>query len=107
MGPDIYKIEYDQIMYVESFQKKIYIWTKNQRIGYYDKLSSLEEKLGEGFFRCHRSYIVNLNNISKVNFPDMVIEMKNKAKIPISRAQKWFERDTEKYESNIFEREFV
>ena len=43
VGPDIYKIEYDQIMYVESFQKKIYIWTKNQRIGYYDKLSSLEE----------------------------------------------------------------
>jgi two-component system response regulator AgrA len=108
VGPDIYKIEYDQIMYVESFQKKIYIWTKNQRIGYYDKLSSLEEKLGEGFFRCHRSYIVNLNNISKVNFPDMVIEMKNKAKIPISRAQKNGLREIlKKYESNIFEREFV
>jgi len=88
IGTEIYRIEYNQIIYLESFQKKIYVHTGNQRIGYYDSLSSLEEKLGANFIRCHKSYIINEDKVSRVSFTDMKIIMSNGAQIDISRSFK-------------------
>jgi len=88
IGAEIYKIEYRDILFIESFQKKIYIHTYNQRIGYYDSLASLESKLGDKFVRCHRSYIINIENISSVCFPEKKVKMKNDLEIFISRKYK-------------------
>ena len=88
IGTDIYRIDYDHIVYLESFQKKIYVHTDNQRIGYYDSLSSLEEKLGDNFIRCHKSFIINADKVLRISFSDMKIEMSNGAEIDISRTFK-------------------
>lgn len=88
IGAEIYRIEYDQIVYLEAFQKKVYVHTSNQRIGYYDSLASLEEKLGDKFLRCHKSYIVNRDKVDRVCFSDMKIRMVNGAEIDISRTFK-------------------
>lgn len=88
IGAEIYRVDYEDIVYLEAFQKKVYVHTSNQRIGYYDSLSALEEKLGEKFVRCHKSYIVNRDKVVKVCFSDMKITMTNGAEVDISRTYK-------------------
>lgn len=52
----------DEIVYCEVLGRKVYLHLKGGGVlDYYDKLSALERRLGGGFFRCHRSYLVNLD----------------------------------------------
>ena len=88
IGSTIYHLDYNQILYFEAYQKKIYIHTYNQRIGYYDSITELAVKLNSQFVRCHRSYLVNIDNIKKISFNDMVLEMKDGKEIFISRTYK-------------------
>ncbi len=98
IGAEIHRVDYDDIVYLEAFQKKVYVHTSNQRIGYYDSLSALEEKLGEKFVRCHKSFIVNRDKVVKVCFSDMKITMTNGVDVDISRTFK----PTIKEKINVF-----
>lgn len=49
------------ILYCEAMDHKIYIHTVSGDCDYFGTLDALQEKLDDSFFRCHRSYIVNLN----------------------------------------------
>lgn len=88
IGSTMHRLQFDSIFYFEAFDKKIYIHTDNQRIGYYDSLSNIEKRLGDGFVRCHNSYIINKNRISRVSFTEMEIVMENGARVSISRTYK-------------------
>lgn len=88
IGASMYRIPTDSILYFESYDKKIYIHTLNQRIGFYDSLANLENRLGKDFIRCHKSYIINRSKISSISFSEMTIKMENGAQISISRTYK-------------------
>ncbi len=49
----------DDIIYAEVFDRKVVIHTVDEDIEYYGKLKDLEERLGEDFYRTHRSYLVH------------------------------------------------
>lgn len=52
------------IVYCEVLGRKIYLHKKDGAVlDYYDRLEGLEKRLGSGFFRCHRSYLVNLDRV--------------------------------------------
>lgn len=87
-GSAIYKIRYDEIIFIEALNRKIYIYTDSQRISFNGSLYSLEEELGENFLRCHKSYIVNKNKIKNVHIGNMYIEMTNGSKVLMSKAHK-------------------
>lgn len=54
----------DEIVYCEVLGRKIYLHRQDGGVlDYYDKLADLERRLGSGFFRCHRSYLVNLDHV--------------------------------------------
>ncbi|WP_325213541.1 LytR/AlgR family response regulator transcription factor [Oscillibacter sp.] len=54
----------DEIAYCEVLGRKIYLHRQDGSVlDYYDKLADLERRLGSGFFRCHRSYLVNLDRV--------------------------------------------
>lgn len=54
----------DEIAYCEVMGRKIYLHRADGGVlDYYDKLADLERRLGGGFFRCHRSYLVNLDRV--------------------------------------------
>lgn len=57
-------IHFRDIVYCEAIDHKIYICTSNSKVDYYGKLDTLQEELDKRFFRCHRSYIVNMNYVS-------------------------------------------
>lgn len=57
-------IPLSQIVYCEVQGRKIYLHLSDGRtIDYYEKLESLERRMDERFFKCHRSYLVNLEYV--------------------------------------------
>lgn len=57
------RIQKEDIFYAESDGRKIILHTRNGVVSYYEKMERLEETLGSGFFRSHRGYLVNLDEV--------------------------------------------
>lgn len=78
------QIRLRDIQYIEIIQHTAVLHltdgTKSTRKG----LQELESKIGEGggFFRCHRSYLVNLNYVTAIR--QGCFEMKDGSRVPIS-----------------------
>lgn len=75
-----YRIPYGNILYIEKLQdiQKCVIRTEDGED--YEIISSITElvkKLGYGFFQCHKSCIVNVEKIKRVNYPDNTIVFQN------------------------------
>ncbi|MBD5146261.1 MAG: response regulator transcription factor [Ruminococcus sp.] len=60
-------LDQSDILYIESRGKKLEIHTVGLRksIEIYGTLENIQGKLGENFYRCHRSYIVNMMYIEE------------------------------------------
>ncbi|EUJ30997.1 putative 2-components response regulator protein [Listeria floridensis FSL S10-1187] len=69
----------DDILFFETSSKihKIVMHGKNRQIEFYAKMKQIEKLLGEPFYRCHRSFLVNKNNISEVDVTNGTITMSN------------------------------
>lgn len=79
-----YKILLNDIIYIESNQRKIKIHTTYDVIEYYYKISDLENTLLEdNFFRCHKSYIINLKYVQ--SFDSTFITLENSEKVFVSK----------------------
>ena len=51
----------DEIVFCEIIDRKIYLnLVSDEVLDYYERIENLETKLGGHFFRCHRSYLINL-----------------------------------------------
>ena len=53
-------VQKKEILYVESHKRKVEIHTLRENIQIYATMKNMEGQLGNGFFRCHRGYLVNL-----------------------------------------------
>ncbi len=89
----IYKVILSDIVFIEAQNKHIvFTLLDGSKIETIEPLHLCEEKLAANkeFFKCHRSYIVNINYIDK--YTSKEIRMHNGCCIPISRSyQKAFE----------------
>ncbi|MBR3516979.1 MAG: response regulator transcription factor [Lachnospiraceae bacterium] len=81
----LYNINYKEIIYAESQARDVELTLKDRRLITHMKISDLEKMLPEQFFRCHRSYIVNLLEVE--NIERYQATMKNQDYIPISQQQ--------------------
>lgn len=59
------KIKTEDILYIESMGRKVEVHLKSEIIEIYAKMNDLEEQLGNGFYRCHRGYLVNMAHIAE------------------------------------------
>ena len=59
-----HKVFLRDIVFAETVGRKIIIHTKANDFEYLGTLGELESKLGAGFFRTHRSYIVNMEFVT-------------------------------------------
>jgi DNA-binding LytR/AlgR family response regulator len=87
------RINFNEILYVESIKDYVNIKTENEEIIYLETLKSLENKLPKNFARVHKSYIINLEKIEK--FETKTIFLVSKKEIPIGETYKsnflnWF-----------------
>lgn len=83
-------INYQEIIYFETSPEKhkVVLVTGTEYIEFFDNLKAIEEKTGEQFIRCHRSYLVNKNYIEKVNAKENVVIMKDGKRCDLSRSGK-------------------
>lgn len=79
-------IFYDDILYLESQNRKMIVYTEKEAYEHYRKISEDEELLLEkGFVRCHRSFLVNVKHIKRVQNNE--VSMKNGTRVPISKGK--------------------
>lgn len=81
-------IAYSRIYYFEARDKKIYICTGGEEIGFYGTIDALAEQLPDIFLRCHRSFIVNKLKIKNVLLSQNIIELYDYFDVPLSRSYK-------------------
>ncbi len=80
------KVLLDNIHFFEVQNRVINIHTEREVIQYYDKIAHLEEMVSsDNFFRCHRSYIVNLKYVMKFNKTEIVLD--NGTRIGLSKSK--------------------
>lgn len=60
-----FPVQKSSILYVESRGKKAEIHTGRETITMYASLNSLQAELGEGFYRSHRGYLLNMAYVSE------------------------------------------
>lgn len=57
-------VPYGQILYGEAMDRKVYLHlTDGAVLDYYQRIESLEKELDDRFYRCHRSYLLNLEHL--------------------------------------------
>jgi len=62
------------ILYVENCRRKVDIHTLTQTETIYATMAHMEELLGEGFYRCHRGYLVNLAYIRQYDAASILLQ---------------------------------
>lgn len=80
------KILLDNIYFFEVQNRIINMHTQKEVIQYYDKITNVETKVPkDSFFRCHRSYVVNLKYIMKFDKTEIVMD--NGTRIILSKSK--------------------
>lgn len=85
IGELIKNIPYEDILYFETSDNthKIRLLEKNGVYEFYGKLKDIEQ-INPTFFRCHKSYIINLQHVSQINKTAKKVEMVNGNECPVS-----------------------
>lgn len=84
LGNGKHLVKQSDIFYIEKNQQKSVIHTTHSEVEVYTSFSNLMICLPENFRRCHKSYIVNTEQISEVNTKDNTLFINNNTTIPYS-----------------------
>ena len=83
-GYESHIIRKDEIVFCEIIDRKIYLnLASGEVLDYYERIENLESKLDSHFFRCHRSYLINLKHLK--GYKNGTACMDNGKEIPVSR----------------------
>jgi DNA-binding LytR/AlgR family response regulator len=79
------KLYEQDILYVESFRHDIVIHTHEGEYRLKENISSFEERLSAAFYRVHRSYLVSLRAVVRINRSTVTLE--DGTEIPLARGK--------------------
>ncbi|RKD33828.1 LytR/AlgR family response regulator transcription factor [Lacrimispora algidixylanolytica] len=82
-GSCIQRFSYSDILYLEVRNRKVTVHSQTGNVDFYGKLDTLEKCLPTHFFRCHRSFIVNMDFVMQISKTDLLIT--NGELIPVSK----------------------
>lgn len=83
-----FRVPFDHIFYLEAREKKVFIRTRMEEYAVNEALERLEQRLPDNFSRCHRSFIVNKEYVTKIRLSDNTIYLKEGLFVPVSRSYK-------------------
>lgn len=83
IGTGYRKVPLSQILYGENSGRKIILHTKKEVLEFYGKMDDMEKQLGSTFYRCHRGFLVNLEEIE--GYDASSISLKNGESIFLSK----------------------
>ena len=82
-----YKVFLKSLRYVETFNRKLLFHTEQENIICYKSMKEMEQELaGQGFVRCHSSYLVNLAYVKGVK--KLEITLITGENLPISQPKR-------------------
>ncbi len=75
----IISVQYSKILFFEtsSIIHKIVLHATNRQVEFYAKMKDIENNLDDRFYRCHKSFLVNKDNIKEIDIPNRTIHMNN------------------------------
>lgn len=85
-GNTDYRLPVSQIYYVQALNKKVEVVSAHQTLQLYTNMEDIIQRMGDGFIRCHRSYIVNQQHVVQVDWTDMLITLADGSSVPFSRS---------------------
>lgn len=83
IGNEMARIPVQDIQSVEAFAHSVVVTTTTGPYEVKQSISELNNLLGEGFVRCHRSYIVGMRHIKRITRTDVILD--DGQAIPLSR----------------------
>lgn len=82
-GTEIHRIPFSQIKFAEVTGRKISLHTKSEVFTFNGRLEELEQSFPNYFFRCHKSYLVNLEMMVKYDKEKAIL--KSGESVPLAR----------------------
>ena len=80
---DVFFIPLGSILYFESVKRQMKIYTFHGCYMFYSRIIDVEKELDERFFKCHQSFIVNMDHV--VHLSANTIETAGGRRIPVSQ----------------------
>ena len=74
-----------EIYYLESKGHHVIVHTRKEDVEVYGRLDSIKDKLPKCFLQCHKSYVVNMNDILFIDKNEILL--KGEHRVNISRAK--------------------
>ena len=83
-------IDYNDIIFFETSNNihKIILHARKRVIEFTGQLKDIEQQLDYRFYRCHTSYIINKDNITDIDFKELLVHMNNGETCPVSGRKK-------------------
>ena len=83
-GGETLRVAVDEIMVAEAAAHSLVVWTVKQTFDIRMSISQAEALLGEGFVRCHRSYLVGLRHVLRITRTSVALD--NGQEIPLAKS---------------------
>lgn len=81
-----FRIPFDSIYYAEAREKRVYICTKKEEIRIRETMERLSLRLPGNFLRCQRSYIVNMDYVTRAQLSENRLYLGETLWVPFSRS---------------------
>ena len=83
-------IPVDDILYFEAlgYKHALRLHMVGELLEFNSSLDHFEGQLGEGFWRCHRGFLVNRSHIRLVRLKEQIVELDTGEECPLSRKAK-------------------
>lgn len=82
-GNEIHRVPFSKIKFVEVSGRKISLHTKSEVFIFNGRLEELEQSFSSCFFRCHKSFLVNLEMV--VKYDKEKATLKSGESVPLAR----------------------
>jgi len=77
-------VPFKDIVFCEVIDRKVYLHlATSETLDFYDRIENVEAKLDSRFFRCHRSFLINLQYLR--SYKSGTAYMDNGSQVPVSR----------------------
>lgn len=84
VGGEMLRLPVEQVQFVEAFSHTVAIVTGSDTIQVKMPISEIEKLMGDGFARCHRSYLVGLKHIARLSKTEVILD--SGKILPLSRS---------------------
>ena len=79
VGENNVRLDCEKITFFEKLEekKKVIVHGVDEKIVINATLRDIEDKLGKNFYKCHKNFLVNINNIADVDKEKRIVKMNN------------------------------